>query len=378
MRGLIFIGLLWSLIGCEQALLDSRVGTRPSSDAGGLAATDAQPEDEPQDPPGAALCGDGRCEGAERCHNCEADCGACAAGPVCGDDRCEPGESCANCEADCGVCGAGPVCGDGRCEGDESCSNCAQDCGACLLPVCGDGECNDNETCSNCAQDCGPCLPICGDGECNGNESCENCEADCGPCAPAGPICGDGECEGEETCGNCAQDCGACPPVCGDGVCEGGETCGSCEADCGECDWPVDLAQSEDDLLVLLNEQRAVGGNCGGVAMAPAGPLTMQPQLRKAARLHSQDMGENNYFSHQGLDGSSFSSRASRAGYRGSAGGENIAAGGNSAQGTFTQWMNSPGHCQNMLSGRYREIGIGHAYVPRSQYGHYWTQVFGM
>ncbi|MCA9544166.1 MAG: CAP domain-containing protein, partial [Myxococcales bacterium] len=197
---------------------------------------------------------------------------------------------------------------------------------------------------------------------------------DCGACPPR---CGDGACDANEACDTCPQDCGACPPRCGDGRCEAPEDCGACPQDCGQCGWPEDLARSEEALLELVNQQRAVGANCGGVEMGPANPLTMNAELREAARLHSQDMGENNYFSHTGLNGSNFSQRASAAGYRGFAAGENIAAGNGPAQATFNQWLNSPGHCQNMLRERFREIGVGHAAVPGSQYTHYWTQVFG-
>ena len=126
----------------------------------------------------------------------------------------------------------------------------------------------------------------------------------------------------------------------------------------------------------MVNAQRMIGGDCGGVMVAPSGPLRMNAELRQAARLHSQDMADNNYFDHRGLDGSDFSIRASRANYRGFAAGENIAAGTATAETSFRQWMNSPGHCQNMLRARFTEIGVGHA-EGDGQYRHYWTQVFG-
>jgi uncharacterized protein YkwD len=165
--------------------------------------------------------------------------------------------------------------------------------------------------------------------------------------------------------------------VCGDGACEAGETCDACAEDCGACGWPEGLARSEEALLVMVNELRAAGTTCGGSPKAAVGPLVMNAELRQAARLHSQDMGDNNYFNHTGLDGSSFSQRARAAGYDASPGGENIAAGNGTAQATFQQWHNSPGHCENMMRDRFNEIGVGHAQSAGSQYGHYWTQVFG-
>jgi uncharacterized protein YkwD len=101
----------------------------------------------------------------------------------------------------------------------------------------------------------------------------------------------------------------------------------------------------------------------------------MDPALRTAARLHSEDMAAEGYFSHTGRDGSSPWSRIAAAGYTAQPTGENIAAGNSTAQATFEQWRNSDGHCRNMISTSSNEIGIG--YAPGGGYGHYWTQTFG-
>jgi uncharacterized protein YkwD len=55
---------------------------------------------------------------------------------------------------------------------------------------------------------------------------------------------------------------------------------------------------------------------------------------------------------------------------------ENIAAGNSTAQATFNQWLNSPGHNANMLGSSFTVIGIGRA-TGGGQYGVYWTNVFG-
>jgi len=55
---------------------------------------------------------------------------------------------------------------------------------------------------------------------------------------------------------------------------------------------------------------------------------------------------------------------------------ENLAAGNADAQGTFTQWKNSPGHNLNMLSPSANYIGIGRA-TGGGTFGVYWTNVFG-
>jgi len=78
---------------------------------------------------------------------------------VCGDLKCNPLETCDNCPKDCGLCNGGnAVCGNKICEAVENCSNCALDCGACGgggEGVCGDGVCNfPSETDFTCPADC--------------------------------------------------------------------------------------------------------------------------------------------------------------------------------------------------------------------------------
>ena len=131
-------------------------------------------------------------------------------------------------------------------------------------------------------------------------------------------------------------------------------------------------------MLALVNQRRAAGATCGGTAYPSVPALTMNSNLRIAARAHSLDMATLNYFSHTSLDGRTFSQRIQNAGYSGSFPlGENIAAGQNSPQAVVDSWMTSPGHCVNIMSPGFRAIGIGYALRVGSQYGHYWTQDFG-
>ncbi|MBI2377738.1 MAG: CAP domain-containing protein [Deltaproteobacteria bacterium] len=130
-------------------------------------------------------------------------------------------------------------------------------------------------------------------------------------------------------------------------------------------------------MLALINQRRAAGATCGTTVYAPTGPLSMQSQLREAARAHSLDMGTNNYFSHTSLDGRSFFQRIVDSGWAGSCPcGENIAAGYSSPEAVVSGWMSSPGHCANIMSASYGAIGIGAAFKSGSTYGWYWTQDF--
>jgi uncharacterized protein YkwD len=134
----------------------------------------------------------------------------------------------------------------------------------------------------------------------------------------------------------------------------------------------------ENEVWTLVNQRRAAGATCGGTAYPPVAPLTMNASLRLAAQGHSLDMATNNYFSHTSLDGRTFVDRIRAAGYLGSSPlGENIAAGQGSPAAVVNAWMASTGHCQNIMNGSFRAIGVGYAYRAGSQYGSYWTQNFG-
>jgi len=131
----------------------------------------------------------------------------------------------------------------------------------------------------------------------------------------------------------------------------------------------VALDVEEQRFLELLNEHRANNGRP---------PVVACTSLNRAAQAHSEDMRDQDYFDHSGLDGSSPSSRACDACFDGcqSTGfGENIAAGNSDAESTFDQWVNSPGHNSNMLGDRYVVVGLGRA-TGGGRYRSYWTNVF--
>ncbi|MFE2279959.1 sigma-70 family RNA polymerase sigma factor [Streptomyces sp. NPDC059454] len=115
-------------------------------------------------------------------------------------------------------------------------------------------------------------------------------------------------------------------------------------------------------VLSLANTERAKAG---------CGPLKFDDRLARAARLHSEDMSANDYFSHTGRNGSSFADRAGAQGHP-SPGAENIARGQSSAQSVMDAWMNSPGHRANILNCSLTTLGVG---VVDSDWT--WTQVFG-
>ncbi|MFN8255169.1 MAG: CAP domain-containing protein [Bacteroidales bacterium] len=127
---------------------------------------------------------------------------------------------------------------------------------------------------------------------------------------------------------------------------------------------------SKNKLLDMVNDIRSKGCNCGTTYMPPVKELEWDYQLERAAVSHSIDMNVNGYFSHTSLDGATFADRINGTDYEGSPGGENIAMGYNSEEDVFNGWLNSPGHCMNMMNGGFTDIAVGKS-------GSYWTMNFG-
>jgi uncharacterized protein YkwD len=119
----------------------------------------------------------------------------------------------------------------------------------------------------------------------------------------------------------------------------------------------VSMAALRSSTLCLLNSQRRQRG---------LRPLRRDRRLARAARRHARDMDARNYFDHTSRGGRSFVDRIRRAGYlRGARRwtvGENLAWGSGglaTPRSIMRAWMNSPGHRANILSRRFREIGVG-------------------
>jgi uncharacterized protein YkwD len=131
-------------------------------------------------------------------------------------------------------------------------------------------------------------------------------------------------------------------------------------------------------ILALANAARAVPRRCGGQAFAAAAPLRWNPLLGQAALAHSEDMAARHYFDHQQPDGSFPADRATRAGYAWRVVGENIASGQRTPQEAVAAWLDSPGHCANLMNPKFSEMGAAWAINPANDNRTaYWTQMFG-
>jgi uncharacterized protein YkwD len=138
----------------------------------------------------------------------------------------------------------------------------------------------------------------------------------------------------------------------------------------------TDLAQVARNAVALVNEARSKARKCGRTQFEAAPPLTLSARLNQAALIHSQDMANRKFFEHVGSDGSKVGDRVTRVGYTWRTAGENIAIGAQTPEAVVHGWLTSPGHCANLMSPAFTEMGIGYAVDPKSEAGIYWTQVF--
>ncbi len=214
-------------------------------------------------------------------------------------------------------------------EGQDFCQ------GACLDVLTNDAHCG------GCDNVCGEGL-ICVAGEC-GCEQGDYCDGACVDTSTDSAHCG--------TCGN---------------ACSGGAVC-----DAGAC---AQLGEVN-GVLVASNNARAQGADCGVYGQfAPVPPLELDPDLNEAAQAHALDMAENNFFSHTGSDGSNFATRIGRTDFSGQPIGENIASGQRSAEQVVAGWIDSDGHCRNIMNPSATKLGVG--YTPGGRLGTLWVQVF--
>lgn len=131
----------------------------------------------------------------------------------------------------------------------------------------------------------------------------------------------------------------------------------------------VENQANKDAVLQLVNNARAKGCQCGDTWMPAVSPLTWNTLLELAAARHSKDMADRKYFSHNTPAGTTPSQRITAAGYNYNWWGENIASGPQSEADVVKGWLNSPGHCKNLMSPNFREMGVGRT-------ANLWTQVF--
>jgi len=123
-----------------------------------------------------------------------------------------------------------------------------------------------------------------------------------------------------------------------------------------------ELSQYEQKVIELTNEKRAEQG---------LSPLKIDKELSKVAHKKSQDMAQNNYFSHNSPTYGSPFDMMKQFGIEYRTAGENIAKGQRNPQEVVDAWMNSAGHRKNILNENFTHIGVGF-----EENSNVWTQQF--
>jgi uncharacterized protein YkwD len=131
-------------------------------------------------------------------------------------------------------------------------------------------------------------------------------------------------------------------------------------------------------LVALANAARARPRRCGHTSFGATRPLILSATLTRVAQAHTRDMAARGSVSHQGSDGSQPSDRVTRAGYQWQRGAENVAAGMRSPEEAMDGWLDSPGHCANLMNPTFTETGVAYVVDPASAMGVYWTQLFAV
>ncbi|OGI14632.1 MAG: hypothetical protein A2878_00095 [Candidatus Moranbacteria bacterium RIFCSPHIGHO2_01_FULL_54_31] len=106
---------------------------------------------------------------------------------------------------------------------------------------------------------------------------------------------------------------------------------------------------SPGDVIALANTSREKAGLT---------PLSANRALTEAAQAKANDMLKNDYFAHTSPTGVDPWYWIKKEGYQYKAAGENLAINFTSAKEQHSAWMNSSSHRDNILNGRYQEIGV--------------------
>ena len=128
----------------------------------------------------------------------------------------------------------------------------------------------------------------------------------------------------------------------------------------GKASTRVALSGLETGVLAQLNQIRAQHG---------LQPVKISARLTDAAAQHSKEMGAAGYFEHNSHDGTEFWKRISHwyasSGFGYWSVGENLLWSSPQVDpaGALELWMNSPEHRANILTARWREIGISAVHV---------------
>lgn len=131
----------------------------------------------------------------------------------------------------------------------------------------------------------------------------------------------------------------------------------------------INNIQNENTYTDLINEVYEITNNYR--SLVGVSSLTLDSFLVEAANIRAKELSDS--FSHTRPNGSSCFTVLSELGISYGTAGENIAAGYSSSQSVMEGWRSSSGHYQNIISSKFKKIGIG-VNIINNQY--YWVQIF--
>ncbi len=131
----------------------------------------------------------------------------------------------------------------------------------------------------------------------------------------------------------------------------------------------INNIQNENTYTDLINEVYEITNNYR--SLVGVSSLTLDSSLVEAASIRAKELSDS--FSHTRPNGSSCFTVLSELGISYGTAGENIAAGYSSSQNVMEGWRSSSGHYQNIISSKFKKIGIG-VNIINNQY--YWVQIF--
>ena len=129
-----------------------------------------------------------------------------------------------------------------------------------------------------------------------------------------------------------------------------------------------------------LNEVRLRGAMCRSGTTSTAPPLTWSESLAAAAQAQAREMARLDRMSHRDSQNRGLAERLRAQGYRYSIAVENLGVGYASLDDVVDAWLESEGHCENLMNGTVREFGMacidaGTTGAPEER--RYWTLVLG-
>ena len=157
---------------------------------------------------------------------------------------------------------------------------------------------------------------------------------------------------------------------------------------------PQITQEQKKEFLDAVNAARAQQQDCGKYGIKDAvGPLTWSDTLYKAAYTYNYDMVHGNAWHHVGSNtasdivakekrlghGSHMRDRIEFYNYDFYYIGENIAKGYQTVDEVIQGWIDSDGHCKNLMDPHFTQLGMSllESDDPNDHYGKYWTQDFG-